>query len=928
MARFDDGTTTPFPENTIIKGGEFLVFDVDAAPYAFALGKNDEVNLYDKEKALVDSVSYTGHGLDTLGRVPDGQGDLVETKATKGTANVENKEIPETTYIDSTLRINEIETNHDVLADYVEIINIGDQALDISGWYVMDDDPVGHAGDVLPVPQGTKVDPGQVYVFDTNTHFTFGLGKNDTVTLRNAQGDIADEYTWAGGHPAGTWSRVPDGTGDFKDHPNSKGVLNYVTDQAVVINEIESNASDRDWVEIYNNSDTDLDISGWYIRDDSDDHASVKLPAGTTLAAKGYFVFEADLPGDTKHFSFGLGGADKVRLYDAGDTLIDEHAWTAHAAFGLSRIPNGVGGFKDVPLTKGTENQDADTQAGDYIYPERKDWPGPGTMTFIDTTQMFKEDSSGLDYHDGALWLVDNGTATIWKLLLDKKGIPSFAPGFEDGKVVRFQKDAGNPSAPGPDAEGISVDNKGMVYIAAERDNSAKGINHNVILQVDPNISGRDLVALREWNITEDIDHARRERGLDPYQVKSNMGIEAIEWVPNSVLNGKLYDRNTKAAYKARDYISMNDGLFFTGLEDDGFIYVFALGPDGQKTLISEIDTKMGMVMGLNYDVLKDEVWASADNGRMNMLTKIKLAGGKAPEMTYYNPPKDLDPLKNNEGFAIADINVNGQRPVYWVEDGITTNSLKMGFIANHTFPGKKPGPSGGSGSTSSGGSSTSHTPTPSKPEEAQKPVTPTEPQHTPQGTQDQLTVSQVADIFSDIEKDSWFVQEVTAIYNRGLMTGTAEDTFSSDLSTNRAMIVAVLHRLEGSPQPKDAKPFTDVHAGDWYAQSAAWAKEQGLVSGYGNGDFGPQDPITREQMAAMLYNYCLYKGYATSTTKGISSYVDTDMVSPWAQEAMTWAVDTGIIRGTSDTEISPQGLATRAQVAVMLNRFLDLTQA
>ncbi|NMA18060.1 MAG: lamin tail domain-containing protein, partial [Clostridiaceae bacterium] len=223
LARLNDETTKPFPAGTIINAGEFLVFDVDAVPYKFALGKKDAVNLYDKDKKLVDSIAYTDHAPDTLGRYPDGTGNFVDTISTKGVANRINEESEEPAgdeYIETTLRINEIETKHDVFKDYVEIINIGDQQVDISGWYVMDNDPAGHATEYTPVAAGTMIEPGQVYVFDTGSHFDFGIGKDDLVTLRNPDGHIADEYSWTD-HPKGTWSRVPDGTGEFRDYPNS-----------------------------------------------------------------------------------------------------------------------------------------------------------------------------------------------------------------------------------------------------------------------------------------------------------------------------------------------------------------------------------------------------------------------------------------------------------------------------------------------------------------------------------------------------------------------------------------------------------------------------------------------------------------------------------------------------------------------------------
>jgi hypothetical protein len=265
-------------------------------------------------------------------------------------------------------------------------------------------------------------------------------------------------------------------------------------------------------------------------------------------------------------------------------------------------------------------------------------------------------------------------------LPLDDNGIPSFAPGFENGKKVKFKKDAGNPDASVPDAEGICLDCEGMVYLAVE------GTNLNTILQVDPNQQTQELIALREWNVTEHINNARQERGVENYQLESNKGIEACEWIPNLVLDGKLIDSNTNAPYKSADYSSMNDGLFFLGVEDDGYIYIFALGEDEKITFISQIDTRLGMLVGLCYDELTDEIWALTDGEKMNTLARIKLNASETPDIKHYNPPKDLDPLKNNEGFTIVYKYVNGLRSVYWVEDGVTTHSLKRGYINTYSF--------------------------------------------------------------------------------------------------------------------------------------------------------------------------------------------------------------------------------------------------
>ena len=141
----------------------------------------------------------------------------------------------------------------------------------------------------------------------------------------------------------------------------------------------------------------------------------------------------------------------------------------------LARIPDGTGEFQDVPVgTKGSANTDEPLPPVEDDRPEAQPWPGPDEIVIIDETPMFLEDSSGLDFAAGKLWAVDNGTGTIWQLEMDENGIPSFAAGWEQGKRVQFQKDAYHPQAPGPDAEGITVDGNGLVYIASERDNAAK----------------------------------------------------------------------------------------------------------------------------------------------------------------------------------------------------------------------------------------------------------------------------------------------------------------------------------------------------------------------------------------------------------------------------------------------------------------------
>ena len=140
-------------------------------------------------------------------------------------------------------------------------------------------------------------------------------------------------------------------------------------------------------------------------------------------------------------------------------------------------------------------------------------------------------------------------------------------------------------------------------------------------------------------------------------------------------------------------------------------------------------------------------------------------------------------------------------------------------------------------------------------------------------------------------------------------------------------MIVSMLHRLEGSPAVGSAE-FSDVAGGDWYADPVAWAASEGIVGGYGDGTFGPNDPITREQMASILYRYADYKGLDVSARASLDAYSDADSVSPWASDVMSWAVSEGIISGMSEDTLAPQGTATRAQVAAMFQRFLENVMA
>lgn len=180
---------------------------------------------------------------------------------------------------------------------------------------------------------------------------------------------------------------------------------------------------------------------------------------------------------------------------------------------------------------------------------------------------------------------------------------------------------------------------------------------------------------------------------------------------------------------------------------------------------------------------------------------------------------------------------------------------------------------------------------------------------------------------FTDVNENDWFYDVVLYAYENGLMTGTSADTFAPNQTTTRGMIVSMLARLEGVTSAEDAG-FADVAANDWYATAVNWAASVGVVNGYEDDTFRPNAPITREQMAAILYNYADYKGYDVSARADLSDYADAASISSWAEDVLAWANAEGLINGMTATTIDPQGATTRAQTAAMFERFLTAHEA
>ncbi|MDY4431052.1 choice-of-anchor I domain-containing protein, partial [Evtepia sp.] len=236
------------------------------------------------------------------------------------------------------------------------------------------------------------------------------------------------------------------------------------------------------------------------------------------------------------------------------------------------------------------------------------------------------------------------------------------------------------------------------------------------------------------------------------------------------------------------------------------------------------------------------------------------------------------------------------------------------GTLAVYELTGTVPSGSGsgntGSGSGSTGSSSGSN---PSTEPDTDPGTEPSQP----------VTPPAAALPFTDVKSGDWFRDAVAYVYDKGMMTGTSATTFAPNSTTTRGMIVTILYRLENEPAAGTSS-FADVVSGAYYAKAVAWAAENGVVTGTTATTFAPDAPITREQMAAILYRYATLKGYDVSQKADLSGYTDANTISAYASDAMAWANAQGLITGVTNTTLAPKSSATRAQVATILMRFCE----
>ena len=181
-----------------------------------------------------------------------------------------------------------------------------------------------------------------------------------------------------------------------------------------------------------------------------------------------------------------------------------------------------------------------------------------------------------------------------------------------------------------------------------------------------------------------------------------------------------------------------------------------------------------------------------------------------------------------------------------------------------------------------------------------------------------QKTQPSVGLVLQDVAQTDWFYDAVQYTFERGFMKGVSDDRFAPQDEVSRAMTATVLHRLAGEQEAKGSNPFPDVEAGQWYSDAVIWAAGEKIIEGYGNGSFGTNDSVTREQLVTMFWRA---QGKPVANAQVLSAYSDAAEISPWAEDAFAWAVSTGLIQGKPGKILDPSGTTSRAQLATILMR-------
>ena len=294
-----------------------------------------------------------------------------------------------------------------------------------------------------------------------------------------------------------------------------------------------------------------------------------------------------------------------------------------------------------------------------------------------------------------------------------------------------------------------------------------------------------------------------------------------------------------------------------------------------------------------------DSVSASADQ-------KIQVENGKFYDYVMYLQPT-LYTVQEGHTLALVIFTYDPSQISISAEDAYTitidnSETYAMIPLEEEEVTGGSSSGGGSSGGGSSSGNNGSQTEEPDE----------------PSGTQDE-------NVFSDVSSSAWYAEAVNYVYENGLMTGISSTQFAPNNTLTRAMVVQTLYAMANKPAVSGSENFTDVSSGDWFADAVTWASANGIVSGYNATQFAPNDPLTREQLALILYGYAQMRGYNTTQSgTSIQEFTDYGSISAWALEAMDWAVNAGLLSGKGNGVLDPTGTATRAEVAQILMNFSE----
>jgi hypothetical protein len=441
----------------------------------------------------------------------------------------------------------------------------------------------------------------------------------------------------------------------------------------LVINEVESNGgSPDDWVELTNLGTGSAELTGYTFRDNDDTHI-YSVPSGTSLAPGAFLVLEG--------FGFGLGSGDAARLFDAAGALVTSYTWTSHATSTYGRCPDGSGALVTTRAsTKGTAN--SCPLDPNVLTP----WPGSNDVTAVDPTNTFPENLSGLHYEPSGplnatpvLWAALNSPSKVYRLAWNGTEWAPEAGDWAQGKGIVYPDGTGHP-----DTESITraAWNEVGLYVSTERNNDANQVSRLSILRFDETASGSELVATHEWNLTAQLP-----------AVGANLGLEAITWIPDSMLTGAgFFDSLKNKAYAPADYADHGTGLFVVGVEGTGMLHVVALNHAlSTVDIVASMPSGQAAIMGLEWDRDTNALWAYCDNTCGNQATILAVDAssgsanlGRFVQKAKFAAPTGL-PNSNNEGIALLPEASceGGQKGVFWSDDSnASSHAVRLGEVS------------------------------------------------------------------------------------------------------------------------------------------------------------------------------------------------------------------------------------------------------